>query len=143
VSTEPAPDRRPWPAYLHGDVVVIPAKVAAFLLTHADLARLRVRARGDDPVTDAVLVALTVAGNRWRTRTSATSASGGSEVDSQAEMTTPSEVMTTTDAARLLGRTSRAVRLALEQGRLAGEQVDGRWRITIDDLDAYRRSRAA
>jgi len=68
LSAEPAPDRRPWPAYLHpGAVVVVPAAVAAFLIVQTDMPARRVKHRGEDPQLDSVLAALTVAGLGWRT----------------------------------------------------------------------------
>lgn len=140
--SEPPPDRRPWPAYLHGDVVVVPASVCAFLLLHADLARLRIRARGDDPVTDAVLIAVAVAGNQWRTRASATSADRGSALDGSTRNAEPQN-MTTAEAAAQLSVTPRAIRLAIAGGRLPATRTPHGWRIRPADLDHPRPRRGA
>ncbi len=139
---EPPPDRRPWPAFIHNsDVVVVPAAVCAFLVLHGDLARLRIRARGDDPATDAVLVALTVAGNRWRT--SAAPSVRGSALAVEAEPASPSAYMSTGQAADALNLTQRGVRLACTEGRIPATRIDGRWQLDPAAVATYRRNRAA
>ncbi len=136
------PDRRPWPAFLHSDCVVVPACVAAFLVVHSDLARLRTRARGDDPVVDAVLVALTISGNTRRTQTSAPSANTGSEMDADSQVGQP-QSMTTGEAAEQLGVTTRAVRFAIAEGRLSAARTPHGWVIRPAEVDHLRRRRAA
>lgn len=134
-------DSRPTGAYVHGasgPVAVVTGRIAALLLARADIATLRLEARTEDPEVTAVLGALTYAANAYRTRTSATSALGGSEVDSQAEVAPRLQVMTTTEAAALLGITDRAIRLACAHGRLPAEQAGGRWQINRADVDNYR-----
>jgi excisionase family DNA binding protein len=130
---------RPPEHYIHagGDVVVVPARVAALLLRHARIDQLRTQLRGADAELDSVLVALTVAALHWRT--SAT----GSEIAPTPEARAQSPWMSTTQAAEHLGITDRAVRLAISERRLAAEQVDGRWRISREDVEHYRAARAA
>ena len=116
-------------------------RIAALLVVHADLRPLRVEFR-DDPEVTAALAALTEAGNRWRT--SATSANTGSRLDAYRECPGESESMTTTEAAKRCGISDRAIRLALDEGRLAGEKnAAGRWRITQEQLTVFDRNRAA
>ena len=143
LSTEPPPDRRPWPAYLHpGAVVVVPASVAAWLIVRTDLPARRIEHRGTDPQVDAVLGALTVAGLGWRTSTtSAVASAGGSAVVIEAEVAPPLEPMNTSRAADVLGITDRGVRLACNQGRIPATRVDGRWQLDPAGVAAYRRTR--
>ncbi len=144
---ERSPSLRPTGAYVHGidgaPVVVVSARVAAWLLVHTDLARHRVDVRGTDPEVDAQLGALTYVGNLWRTATSATSAATGSGLVEVPEVAASSGFMSSTEAADLLGVTDRAVRLACTGGRLPAARIDGRWQISRDDFDTYRRTRAA
>lgn len=130
---------RPPEAFVHGggEVVVVPARVASWLLRHAALDRIRAEVRGADPEVDAVLVALRVAGLYWRA--SAT----GSVVAPEPEAGALSQWLSTTQAADRLGITDRAVRLAISERRLPAEQVAGRWRITREDVEHYRAARAA
>lgn len=127
-------DRRQAGAYLHGTVVVVPVSVAAWLDSQIDLQRLRPQARADGMQTFAVLHALLVAAHYARP----TSARGRKALGASAEAAPPSEVMSTDQAADLLGIGSRAVRLACAEGRLPAQQVDGRWRIDRSDVNAYR-----
>lgn len=125
--------------YLHGgDVVLVPAEVAAWLLTHSDLTRLRTATRGADPRRDAVLLALTMAAHRH----AATSATGSDsaaapEVDSSLQ-----RWMSTKQAGQLVGLSDRAVRYACESGRLAAQKVAGRYRISRSSLNQYRHDQA-
>lgn len=133
---------RPAEHYVHADgqVVLVPAKVAHWLGAHG-LDRLRVSARGDDADVDAVLAALRLAALTHTA--SAGGSTSGSVLANEAEVPPSSEWMSTGQAADTLGITTRAVRLACEQGRLPAEQVDGRWRITREDVTSYRAARAA
>lgn len=134
-----APRYRGPEQYVHGGgaVVVVPARVASWLLRHAQLDRVRAEVRGADPEVDAVLVALTVSGLHWRT------AATGSDVAPEPEVGAPSQWMSTTQASDSLGITDRAVRLAIRDQRLPAEQVGGRWRISREDVEHYRAARAA
>ncbi len=126
---------------LHAPVVVVPARVAAWL-GRRGLDSLRINARGVDAEVDDVLAALHLAGLQWRASV---------EPEAEPEVAGPQPevapalgtVMGTREAADLLGLTVRAVTLAIQQGRLSAERVGGRWRITRDDVEHYRAARAA
>ena len=124
-----------------GPVIVVSPRVAAWLVVHTDLAPHRIAERGNDPEVDAVLLAITRVGNAWRT--SATSAPSGSQKAPEPEVAPLSKVMSSSEAAEVLGVTDRAVRLACEAGRLPATRTARRWQITRTDLDTYRRDRAA
>ncbi|MBT2567719.1 helix-turn-helix domain-containing protein [Arthrobacter sp. ISL-85] len=51
--------------------------------------------------------------------------------------------MTTTQAGNRLGITDRAVRLAIQEGRLPATNVDGRWRITNEDIAHFTAAKKA
>ncbi len=129
--------RRPPESYVHGDgaVVVVPARVASWLLDHARLRELRIRARGVDGDIDAVLTALTVAGLHWQQQAS----EGGSNPAPKPE--TEAECVGTEKAGAVLGISSRAVRAAILEGRLEAERIDGRWRISRQALQQFRERR--
>jgi excisionase family DNA binding protein len=135
------PSMRPTAAYMHGEVAIVTGRVAAWLLTYTDLPRLRVAHRGGDPEVDAVLGAITYVGTAWRA--SADGSNSGSGVAAEAEARSPSEWMSTGQAADALGVTDRAVRMACRDNRLPAEHVDGRWRIAREDLEHYAATRAA
>lgn len=133
--------QRPPAAYIHGvdaPVVVIPARVCAWLERHARLNEVRIRERGSDPEVDAVLVALRLAALTWRT------AATGSPVAAKPEA--PADLnqwLSTTQAADILYITDRAVRLAISEKRLPATLVNGRWRITREDIRHFAAARAA
>lgn len=133
---------RPAEHYLHGGgtVVVVPARVAAWLCRHG-LGSLRAVAAGADPEVDAVLTALALSADGWRT--SAVTEAGAEVARRPAEVPAPLTVMTTQQAADLLRITDRAVRLAITQRRLPAQRVDGRWLIDLEDLDHFRGRRTA
>ena len=130
---------KPSSAYLHGEgptcVVVVPARVAAWIAGRTALKGARISARGDDPEVYAVLAALHRAALTWRT--SAT----GSPTPPEPEVATPSKWMSATQAANRLGVTDRAIRTAIATQRLPAENVDGRWRITTENIEHYRAAR--
>ncbi len=128
---------RPAESYVHGDgtVVIVPSRVASWLLDHARLRELRVRARGVDGEIDAVLIALTVAGLHWQQQGS----EGGNNPAPKPE--TEAECVGTEKAGALLGISSRAVRTAIFEGRLQAERIDGRWRISRQALQQFRERR--
>lgn len=130
---------RPPEHYVHGDgeVVIVPARVAAWLAGAAHLDQLRARIRGADPEVDSVLVALTVAAMKWRT-----SATGSADAP-RPEVAPGSPWVSSTQAADLLGIGDRAVRLAIDEQRLQAEKVQGRWRIAREDVEHYRAGRRA
>lgn len=135
---------RPPTAYVHGLdglVVVVPARVAAWLDRYAGVAQLRIEHRGADPDVDSVLVALGVAALAWRNR-HGLPADVGSDPRNGAEVDAASP-LTATQAAGLLGLSARGVRLACEQGRLRAHLDAGLWRIHREDLEHFRAGRRA
>lgn len=139
-TSRPVP--RPPAAYVHGDgsVVVVPARVAAWLQRHAGLRSLRTECRGVDREVDAVLVALAVAAAAWSGQFNG---SGSGTVHAGQPEPAPVSTLTTAQAATLLGCTDRAVRKAIAAGRLHAVDDGGRWRIAREDLEHYRAGRAA
>jgi len=119
-------------------VVVVPARVAAWLDRAAGLNRLRQQAVGD-PAVGNVLAAMALLSAHW-----ATTAGVGRNPRQIAEARPPLSVMTTTQAANSLGLSDRAIRLAIADGRLiASKNAAGQWRIARTDLEQYRAARAA
>jgi len=132
---------RPPGGYRFGEgrdsVVVVPARVAAWLIRHTDLAKVRIAARGTDPELYAVLHDVYTAALGWRA-----SATAGSIPTATAEVEPPSSI-STTQAAGLLGVTDRAIRMAITTGRLPAERDGNRWRIDREDFEHYRATRVA
>lgn len=129
----PAP--RPTEHYLHGDghVVIVPARVAAWLERRVDLNRVRIDARGLDPEIDAVLGALRISALVWRT-----SVNGTTPAEPAEPVAASDQWVSTNQAAIHLGITDRAVRKAIAAGALPAENTAGRWRIHRDDIAHYR-----
>ncbi len=129
--------RRPAESYVHGNgtVVIVPNRIASWLLDHARLRELRVRARGVDSEIDAVLTALTLAGLHWQQQAS----EGGNNPAPKPE--TEADLLGTEKAGALLGISSRAVRRAIFEGRLEAARIDGRWRISRQALQQFRERR--
>jgi excisionase family DNA binding protein len=131
---------RPPAAYIHGvagPCVILPARIAAWLESHAEINQIRLEARGVDPEVDAVLNAIRVAAMAWRT--SATGTPHAAEPEEMSE----SLWMSTTTAADKLDMTDRGIRQAIRENRLRATNVSGRWRINEEDLEHYRTARAA
>jgi len=126
-------------AFVHGvegAVAVVPARVAAWLDARLNLSQVRQAVRGNDPEVDNVLLALRLVAMTWP------ASAHGSEARKSPEIAPPCAWVGTRHAADRLGITERAVRQAIETQRLPAEQVDGRWRITRDDIEHYRAARA-
>lgn len=134
------PQRQP-SAYVHGvgsPVVVLPGRVCAWLERYAKLNEVRIQNRGVDAEVDAVLVAVRVAALAWRD--SAT----GSPVAAKPEAPTDlKKWFTTTQAGDKIGITDRAVRLAIKERRLKASNIDGRWRIALEDIEHFKAAKAA
>lgn len=131
---------RPPESYIHGvaaPIVILPARVAAWLERHAGLNDLRIRSRGADPEVDSVLQALHRASLYWRT-----SATGSSHAP-EPEVVAQSKYWSTGEAAERLGITDRAVRLAIAEKRLPATSLNGRWRITPEDIAHFKAAKAA
>lgn len=116
--------------------MVVPVAFAAWLDRQVDLQRLRSAAKGD-PQLVAVLDALLFTAHYDR----GASSEGRKLVATTAEAAPRLTVMSTQQAADVLGITGRAVRQACSAGRLRAHLVDGRYRITRADLDAHQSSK--
>lgn len=136
--SEDKPAYRPPTAYIHGGpvpVVIMPARVSAWLERHADLNRIRVENRGNDPEVDSVLVALRLAALAWRTSTT-----GSSQAAEPEELPA---LMSTAQVADHLDVTDRAVRHAIKEGRLKAHRDGSRWKVAIEDLIHYEQAKRA
>lgn len=131
---------RPPAAYIHGNygpIAIVPGRVAAWLESRLQLDRVRREIRGADAEIDFVLIALGTVANAWRT------AETGSKAAAEPEAGPTSKWVGTQQAATALSITERAVRLAIAEHRLPAEKVDGRWRITREDIAHAQAARAA
>lgn len=120
--------------FLHGidgPVAILPARVCALLERHADLDNFRIKNRGVDAQVDHALIALHSAAATWRRSRTGTAHPPAPEP-------ARSSWVTTTQAADALRVTSRAIRKAIQEGRLDATRVDDRWRITREDLEHFR-----
>ncbi|MCX5211473.1 helix-turn-helix domain-containing protein [Kitasatospora sp. NBC_00240] len=126
------------PTHLYGDggpIVVVPARIAAWLERHAGLDQLRVAQRAGDPEVYDTLLSLHLAALAWRATATGTPV--------RQEPAPAPLWLGTTAAAGQLGLAPRTVRLACETGTLPARRIDGRWRIALEDLKHYRATRAA
>ena len=128
---------RPAENYIHagGGVIVVPARVCAYLNRYAGLDTFRRTNVGIDAEVDALLVAFHIAEKAWLK--SAT----GTPTAAAPELPTSSEWLSTTIVAARLGMTDRGVRTAITQGRLQAESVAGRYRISREALNHFRQGR--
>jgi excisionase family DNA binding protein len=133
---------RPPAAYLHGldGSVRVPGRIAAWLVRRAGLSDLRLSMRGVDPELDAVMEAIVMTAAAWRLQRGATS-DLGSEQGKHPDVSSGS-TLTTTEAADLLGVSSRAIRLAIADSRLDARASGGVWLIDREDLERFRAARA-
>jgi hypothetical protein len=128
----------------------LPAWLAAWLEEHTDLNRIRVAVRGADVIADESLRNLHLLALAYR-QSSASSASGtaaGAECGTSLAATRPgiaeseaAVLLGAADAGRLAGLTGRAARKALQEGRLPGEMVAGRWLVREADARAFAERR--
>jgi len=118
-----------------GPVVLLSARVAATLNRHAGLGTYRIAHRGEDAEVDAALLALALAGSSWP------GSGGGTKVAAPAEPVALSKWVSTAGAAARLSITDRAVRRAINEGRLKARRDGTAWRIHTTDLEHYRAQR--
>ncbi|KGJ72727.1 hypothetical protein GY21_13555 [Cryobacterium roopkundense] len=118
-------------------MVIMPARIAAMLERHARLDELRISARGVDAEFDAVMVAFHIAATEWRT-----TALGRTQAP-KPEAGPLSEWVSTAEAGSALHITTRAVVLAISEGRIRANKVSGNWRIAREDLEHHKAARAA
>jgi excisionase family DNA binding protein len=129
--------------FLTGDraFVVAPAEVVAKLLERTSLDVLRVSARGADSEVYDLLMALRLAALAHPSSDIGTFGSDvGTFVAEQAEPG-PYSLLTTAEAATLIGITPRAVLKAIREGRLLASQNDATYLIKRDDAKAFRSNR--
>lgn len=115
--------------------VYVSARVCAYLNRYARLEEFRTAHRGTDPEVDNTLVAFRMAELQWR------GAATGTRQPPEPELARTSEWLSTTQAQVHLRIGARAIRKALSEGRLQGEQVAGRWRITREAIAHYNARR--
>lgn len=112
--------------------IIIPARIAYLIEKNTRLDEYRRRSRGGDPELDTALH-----GIHWAAMTWAVTANGSvprKRSEAAVEWYTPEQIATQT---RLTGH---AIRLAIREGRLPAEKVDGRWRVTPADYRNFRAS---
>jgi excisionase family DNA binding protein len=128
---------RPTESTAHrGPTAVIDGRSCS-LLNEMVLDKIRTKVRGRDPQLDAALLAILRAGLEYR-ESSAT----GTGVAAQPEpgprlQGQLNETFSTSTAATILNITDRAVRKAITEKRLMATLLDGRYRITREDLSAF------
>lgn len=133
---------RPAESYVHGldgPGVFVPGRIAAVLIRRAALNEVRLTLRGLDPEVDAVLEALVIAAVQWRQRRGMASDMGSDQ--GTRGVGSSRSALTTAEAADLLGITQRAVRLAIEERRLAGRLSGGVWLVDREDIEQFRARR--
>lgn len=126
---------RPAEHYLHagGRVVLVPARVCEFLNRMASLDAYSRQFRGVDPEIDNVLQAVRLSGQVWRKDYA------GTNRTTREELTAPSQWLTTKAVATQLGITDRGARKACAEGRIEAELINGKWRVSREALQRYRR----
>lgn len=130
--------RRSWRIKVTDSSSLITGRVAAIMYAELDMSSLRMRALASDPELYDQLLSLHESALEWRA--SAT----GSAVAAEPEVTRElKQWMSTGQVASHLGITDRAVRQAIARSALKATQVDGRYRITREDMEHFRAARAA
>lgn len=132
------PGFRPPEAYVHGfkgPVVLVPARVCAWLERHAELQQVRVEARGRDAEVDSVLVAMRTAAMAWRA-----TAIGSVQAAEPEEL---AKWLSVPQIANYLDVTDRAIRHAIADGRLKATRDGTRWKVAQEDFIHYQTARAA
>lgn len=122
-----------------GPAAVVPGRTAAFVLSYAgrldDYHRAR---RGEDPEIDAALTALKHVALAWRS-----THCGTAQPPSPLFRSSSPRGLSTAEAARRVGISSRGVRRAIEEGRLPAVLVGHRWVIDPEELGHFQARRAA
>lgn len=119
---------------LNGPVVIVSGRVAAWLLTRADLANHHRAHRGDDPEVDQTLVALKLAAYSWQ----AGMTGDGHRPAPTPDTGTECPLMTTQQAADKYGTTSRSIRRRIHAQQLPAVRVGHQWLIPASALDRYQ-----
>jgi excisionase family DNA binding protein len=124
-----------------GTSVVIDGRICAVLNKLLGLDRIRSQVRGQDPQLDQELLAIRLAGIAYESSAAGTVSAPRPEPVSQSHQQLNGDTVNTTTAATILGITDRAVRKAITEKRLKATQLDGRYRITREDLSAFMADR--
>jgi excisionase family DNA binding protein len=121
-------------------VVILDGRTCVLIGRVLDLDRVRRDVRGQDAQLDQALVAIKLAGIAYTTESSSggTVSAADAEPVARSRQHDTSDTVSTTTAAAALGITGRAVRKAITEKRLNATLLDGRYRITRDDLTAFR-----
>jgi hypothetical protein len=129
---------RPAEHYIHagGGVVIVPARVCEFLLRVGEFDDYTQQFRGADAEFDNVLTAIRVSAANWRAHRE------GTNRTRQEEPAPHSQWLTAPQVATQLGMTDRGARKACAEGRIEAELVKGRWRVSREALQRYRRRSA-
>ena len=117
---------------VNGPEVVVPGRVAAYLLRNAGLDVYRREHRGEDPEVDNTLLALTIIALHWRNTAT------GTRNAAAPELAASSEWLSTNQAATVLGLTERGIRKAIQEHRLQATRVGRTWRISREQLAHYQ-----
>jgi excisionase family DNA binding protein len=118
-----------------GPVVMLSARVCAYLNRYAGLEEFRREHRGADAEVDAALVAIRVLELQFRNSATGTKEAAKPELDAS------SKWLSTSETGNRLGITDRGVRTAIADGRLQAENVAGRWRINLEQLAHFKANR--
>jgi hypothetical protein len=121
---------KPPGSYLHGDVVVVPIRIAAIIAENAPLTRWRSEARGlEDAELYYVLSDLSA---------------GAQQYDQQAGKPLPrptrepeQQVVTVKQAAGILHMEERSVRALCQRRKLRAARVQDRWQIDLASVREY------
>ena len=128
---------------------LVPARVAAILEQAYPLHELRAKARSrGDIEAHETLLALHAVAVQYVTELEADVVASriGSALDTRSEVgaaSTSMNLMGASEVARAAGVTTRAVTLAAQHGRLAGQTVGGRWWFQPAAVAAWLATRAA
>jgi excisionase family DNA binding protein len=119
-----------------GPAVLVSARITAILERYADLSALRVRTRGVDPEATQVLVNIRAAAMSWR------GTATGTTVAAIEELAAGLELLSTAQAADLLGVSRRGIGQAITRRKLPATRVGRVWRVSREDVEHYRAARA-
>ena len=119
-----------------GAVAVLPGYVCWLLNNAAGLDKLRTQVRGQNPDLDQGLMAIRLAGLAYESSCTGTKPAPQPEPMSKSHQPT-TETYGTSTAATILGISDRAVRKAIAEKRLHATRLDGRYRMTQQDLATY------
>ena len=115
--------------------VVLSPETAYLLEKHCNVKTLRMRLRGENSLVSQELLDLREVAMQHEPPALPEAEGPSAEVAPQ--------WITTAQIADLEGVTDRAVRLRCQAGQMDAEQIDGRWRISVEAYEQYRAARAS